>query len=312
MPCTLTNIGITRDYGFALAVQTNACDFRVPTNGIAVKSLSMPTAKEFIDASGARGTHEILANDYLEGMISYEGEVSFPAIPNFLPMMLIAAYGSKTTNQATTNLTRYKHDNNPSRLSLEGDFGRATIQWSGVVVNELGFTSSPGSDLEVTARFMARRAVYTNTPSYSFRPTRTQRAFQHANATVTVYGTELPMAETTLTIARSNVNKFYGNSNEPEELIVERPTEVTGSFKLPWSTQADTIFDNFRGFTMGQIVLSYVRGSNTLKFTMPQVVIESGPAASLSGLAVQEYDFQFKALAPTNTDSCKIELTSTA
>lgn len=311
MPCNLTNIAITRDYGFGIAEQTNECTSVTPTNAIAVKSLSMPISKEFIDATGARGTHEILANDYLEGNKSYEGEVTLPAIPNFLGTLLVAAYGGRTTDQAGTNLTRFAHDNDPTRITVEGQFGRTNITWEGSVVSELEFASTAGADLEVTASFMGRASTHTSSAT-SLTPTKTQRAFQHSNATVTVYGTELPVSEITITIARPNVTPFYGNSLEPENLIVERPTEVTGSFTLPWSTQAFDVFENFEGFVSGEIVAHYVRGTNTLRFTMPQVIIEEGPASDLSDLSVSEYTLSFRALATNSGDSCKIELTSSA
>jgi hypothetical protein len=312
MPCTLTNIAITKDYAFKVGTQTNECDYVTPTNAIAPKSMSMALSKEFIDASGARGTHEVLLNDYLEGNRTYEGEVSFPGIPNFLPAFLVAAYGSKTTNGAGTNMTKFRHDNDPKRLSLEGNFGRTNIIWKGCVVNEIEFSSSPGAELEVSAKFMAIAPIYTNGITSGINPTRVQRAFQHSNATVTVYGTSLPIGDITLTISRPNVTPWYGVSLDPDNLIVERPTEVKGTFTLPWSTQADTIFDNFRNFTTGQITLHYARGTNTLRFTMPQVILEEAPNADLSDMSVSNFEFSFRALAPTNQDACKIELTSAA
>jgi hypothetical protein len=310
----LTNITVSREYGFGIAKQSVETTFVTPTNFLAVKSMSMPMAKEFIDASGARGTNEVLANDYLEGLISYSGEVSFPAIPRFFTTLLEGAYGDKTTNAGVgTNMNVFLHKNDPNRLSISGNFGRRNINWTGCVVTDLELSSSSGADLVATARFMGLSATYTSTATATgAKALRTQRAFQHKNIVLTVYGTSLPISDFSLNIARPNVNPFYGNAIEAANLIVERPTEVTGKATLPWSTEAYDLFSNFNNFTSGQITAHYTRGTNQLRFTMPQVVITDAPMAPLSDMAVSSFELSWKALAPTNQDSVKIELTASA
>jgi len=311
MAVTLTNIQVSKDYGFGVAKQTNEYTAVSPTNHIAVKSLSMTHTKEFIDASGSRGTNEVLANDYLDGLTRYEGEVMFPAIPNFFTTILEGVYGNKGTSGAGTNMNVFRHANDPNRLTMTGNFGLQEVRWDGCVVNRCEVSSSAGADLVCTLGFMGRQATYTSTIAETAnKANRVQRAFQHRNVEFTAYGVSLPISEFSLEISRPNVNVHHGNSQEPVNLIVERPTEMTGRASLPWSTQANTLFSNFRNFTSGQITAHYTRGTHQLRFICPQVVITEAPLSPLSDISVQPFEFTFKCLAPTNQDACKIEVTS--